>query len=404
MITQTEIANKRLIENGTATMAEIIQEYIEYHDTSEMQKGVDYYDNENEILNREIKYYKDGKLVVDDTAVNNKLNHHFHGLLVDQKANYLVGKPMTFSATNTSEEDEPATDEEEFVEFINDLLGDDFNDDIWELVKDSANKGVEWLHPYIKSGGAFEYVRIDARQFIPIWETRMQKELAAGIRYYLLNVNGEDRIKAEYWTREKVSHYIEGDNGVLQLEKEESHFDYNEEPRSWGKVPFIPFKNNEKMTSDLKKYKKLIDNYDLNTSDLANNLEEIQEAIWILQNYAGESLEEFQENLRKYKALKVDNDGGAKTETVNIPVEAKEKHLNRLEDDIFTFGQGVNPKTDKFGENPSGVALKFLYALLDLKADKTERKFKRAIREFLWYIAEYLKYAEKTEYDYKAVD
>jgi len=49
------------------------------------------------------------------------------------------------------------------------------------------------------------------------------------------------------------------------------------------------------------------------------------------------------------------------------------------------------------------VALKFMYALLDMKADKTERKFKKALREFLWFIAEYFKYAEKKEYDYRAI-
>jgi len=109
------------------------------------------------------------------------------------------------------------------------------------------------------------------------------------------------------------------------------------------------------------------------------------------------------DNLRKYKAMKTDGDGGAETITMDIPVKAKDSHLDRLEESIYTFGQGVNTKTERFGNNPSGVALKFMYALLDLKADKTERKFKKAIREFLWFVALYLKYAEKQEFDYKSV-
>jgi SPP1 family phage portal protein len=54
------------------------------------------------------------------------------------------------------------------------------------------------------------------------------------------------------------------------------------------------------------------------------------------------------------------------------------------------FGMGVDPDTDKFGNSPSGVALKFLYSLLDLKCDVLERKMKTSLREFLWFITDYI--------------
>ncbi|QTL96550.1 phage portal protein [Iocasia frigidifontis] len=403
-LTQNDITNMLIENNGTPTMAEVIEDLIESHDTSHMQTGVDYYHNRNDIRDRLIKYWKDGEEKTDETAANNRLPHNWQKLLVDQKANYLVGKPITFNASENSTEDEDPTYDEQFVEKVNGLLAEQFDDDIWELTKNASNKGVEWLHPYIRTEGDFDYVVIDAMEFIPIWETSKQKELSAGLRYYILNVNGEDRIKVEYWTRDTVTYYLESENGVLEQDgEEEPHFKYNGEPQSWGKVPFIPFKNNEEMIGDLWQYKELVDSYDRNMSDLDNNLEDIQDAVWVLKNYAGQSLQEFNDNLRYFKALKVDGEGDAKTITVDIPVEAKKEFLNRTEENIYTFGQGVNTKTDKFGNNPTGVALKFMYALLDLKADKTERKFKRAIRKFLWFIAEYLRYAEKKEFDYKAV-
>ena len=85
-------------------------------------------------------------------------------------------------------------------------------------------------------------------------ETTRQRT-AAAIRYYILKVNGQDRIRAEYWTREGVQYYQESEDGKLVLEKEEGHFLYNGEWQSWGKVPFIAFKNNEEMVSDLQAYK-----------------------------------------------------------------------------------------------------------------------------------------------------
>lgn len=403
MITQTDLANAKIAENGTPPMSEVIREFIELHDTEDMNTGADYYNNKNDILDREITYWDDGTEQTDETAANNQLPHNWHKLLVDQKANYLVGKPITFNPNETSKEGEQATESEQFVEKVNEVLGEQFNDDIWELTKGASNKGVEWLHPYLNSNAEFDYVVIDAKEFIPIWDTRKQKEIVAGIRYYLLTVNGEQRIKAEYWTRENVTHYLENEEGTLVKDEEKPHFKYNGEPQNWGKVPFIPFKNNEEMHSDLKQYKDLVDSYDRNVSDLDNNLEEIQEAVYVVKNYAGQGAQEFKDNLRYFKYINVEGDGDVKTITLEIPVKAKKELLDRLEENIYTMGQGVNTKTDKFGNNPTGIALKFMYALLDLKADKTERKFKRAIRDFLWFIAGYLSYAEKKDYDYKSV-
>lgn len=178
IITQAELTNRMIAANGTPTMAEIIMDFIQEHDTTDMQTGVRYYNNDNDIRKRKIYYWKDGQRVVDETRKNNRLSHNWHKLLVDQKANYLVGKPVTFMARNLTEEEKESSDDEEFVKRVNELLGEQFDDDIWELCKEASNKGVEWLHPYINSEGEFDYAVIDAREFIPIWETTKQKELA----------------------------------------------------------------------------------------------------------------------------------------------------------------------------------------------------------------------------------
>lgn len=77
-------------------------------------------------------------------------------------------------------------------------------------------------------------------------------------------------------------------------------------------------------------------------------------------------MEEFLHDLKKYKAIKVDDDGdegkgGVETLTINIPVEAREKFLEMTRKAIFEQGQGVDPDPQKFG-NTSGEALKYLYS------------------------------------------
>ncbi len=418
MITATDITNMNIAANGTPTMEAIIAKLIEENSISTMQEGVNYFNNKNDILDREITYWKDGTKTVDETAPNNRIPNNFHKVLVRQKMGYLVGKPITYSDKEASEDEEgeKVSPNEEFVTEINTILDEDWDDTANELVKGASNKGVEWLHIYIdeveKGIGEFKYTVIDAREVIPIWETSKQVKLDAVLRYYYIWVNDKERIKAEWWTKDNVTYYVQNDSGEFIKDDSGSedggselrHYYSNEVGYGWGKVPFVSFKNNEEMTSDLKDYKQLIDIYDKIYADGANNIEQIQDAIWVLKNYEGTGLEEFQDNLRKYKALKVDEKGGADVKTAEIPTEAREKFLDRTEENIYTFGMGVNVSTDKFGQNPSGVALKFLYALLDLKCDVLERKFKKSIRELLWFIAEYYKITQKKNYNHKAID
>lgn len=405
MITDTDLIKAQLKAGNTTDLGKIIKDYINENDTSKMNIGERYYNNNNDILNRKMYYWENGSKVEDETKTNNKVSHNWHKLLVDQKTSYLFGKPVNFNA-----------DDENFTKDINSLLGEEFDDILQELGKESSNKGVAWLQPYIDEAGQFEFDLIKSQEVIPIWKSNKQKELQAVIRYYLITLNGKDRIYAEYWTDKDVTFYIQSDNGEFELDirtdsegntepNPQSHFYYNQLGYGWGKVPFIAFKNNEEMVYDLQFYKSLIDIYDRNVSDLANNLEDVQEVITVLKGYMGTDLKEFNDNLRFFKTILVEEKGGVDKLEINIPVEAKKELLNRLEENIFMFGQGVNTKTDKFGNSPSGVSLKFLYALLDLKANITERKFRRSIKELLWFLCEYLKISpkHKKNYDYKTV-
>lgn len=423
-LTQTEIAKKKIEENRTPSMSEIVEDFINEFlaskERKKMEEGVRYFKNKNDIRDRKMYYFDDnGQKREDETATNKKLSHNWHKLLVKQKMGYLVGKPITFSDSESSEDDDgEESPNEEFIELINNVLADDFDDKMNELVKGSSNKGIEWLHSYIDSEGNFNYTIVDARQVIPIWETRNEENLDSVIRFYELTVNGKERIRAELWDDEKVTYFLEDESGNLIKDntmesnpqghlKKVRELDgeiIEEDHQGWGKVPFIPFKNNEEMLPDLNDYKELVDDYDENRSDLSNNLTDIQEIIYVLKNYAGQNLKEFLENLKFNKAIKVEGDGGVDTITIEIPIEAKKEHTDTLTEDIFMFGQGVNIKTDRFGNSPSGVALSFLYAQLDLKCDTTERKFQKSIKNFLWFIAKYFEIKERKQYNHKAVD
>jgi len=386
---------KLLEENIDASdIGRTIATLIAKHDPTLMLVGVDYYNNDTHIKDRQIWYYEEGQKKIDTEATNHRVSHGWHKLLVDQKVSYLLGRPPVLSA-----------DDEQFAEQLNILLDETWDDRLQELAKNASNKGVEWLMPFIDAAGNFRYIIIPSEQCIPIFETDYEEELVAMLRYYPAVVGGETKIRAEWWTAEGVSTYIETEAGIYALESEDGHFLLNGIPMGWGRVPFVEFANNEERFADLKYYKELIDVYDLVISDLANDLTDIQKLIFVLKGYGGQSLTEFVRNLRYYRAIQVDPEVGAGVETLSVDpaITAIDSFLNRVEDNIFILGQGVNVKTDIFGSAPSGIALKFLYSLLDLKSNVMARRFSVAIKKFCWFAAKYLNLKGVGTFDSRSV-
>lgn len=400
-ITENDLIKAKLAAESPFNLGIILKDIIQNHDPSKLTEGVNYYYNHSDILNKQRTYYDSkSNLVVDHTKANNRIVNNWHKLLVDQKTAYSVGKPLTISHTD-----------EKVTYSINNILNDEFDDMMNDLYVNISNKGIEWVHVYINEYGEFDYMIMDAEGIIPIWDSSKQKKLDAVIRYYYVKDSSDrDIIRAEYWDKYKVHYFLENSAGNLVPERtldeetlveknmEEYHYYIGNEGYGWGRVPFIPFKNNEKMVSDLVFYKSLVDSYDSNMSNLADNLDDIQEVVYILRGYAGEDLKEFNDNLRYWKSIKVDEDGGVDKLELSIPIEARKELLDRLEHNIFVFGQGVNVKSESLG-NQSGVALKFLYTLLDMKVNKTERKVKNALRELLWFLCEYFKLSPDYNFD-----
>lgn len=385
------------IKQNIVAPTDVIKELYDAFDTSKMLEGVKYYKNENDIVKRQIYTYTDGNKVVDTDATNQKVVSGFHKILVDQKTAYLVGEPMNFGSRsdNTAQ-----------LDLLEKLIGELWEDTIPSLVKGASNKGLEWLHPFVDEDGEFDYMIVPAEQLIPIYDYSKRKRLVAAIRFYPI---AENIVKFEVWTDSDVTYYE-------MLDKElhlDASIDVNPAPhftnadgtvtKTWGKVPFIKFANNDEELSDLHFYKSIIDNYDLLVSDAQNTLADMQSLIWVLRGYEGESLSEFMTNLKRYKVVNLDAEGEINTIKAEVPVDSYSKQTDTLKENIFTFGQGVNPSPDIVGNAPSGVALTNLYSLLDMKASMLERKFILALREFMSFIGIYCDLAKRGTFDYRDV-
>jgi SPP1 family phage portal protein len=105
----------------------------------------------------------------------------------------------------------------------------------------------------------------------------------------------------------------------------------------------------------------------------------------VVKNYDGASKEDFVHNKNQYRTIFVQGDGDAKTLETPLDVEAVDKHLQRLREDIYEFGQGVNV-ADKDIRDTSGVALRFMYADLDMDCVDWGNEVEWSIGLLVWFI------------------
>ena len=398
--------------NTKKVLKEIITEDVDSQFKKDMQLGIEYYSLKHKILEHDFRtYYIDKKALINERKSDNKIINGYHRLLVDQKADYMAGKSISI-----------VTDDEDFSKQINSLLGKKFNNILYTLVVGSSNAGTVYLHPFINQFGKFDYIKIDGSEVIPIYDTQFSKILIGIIRYYQIEIkrtiDGKSilRYKAEVWDSEKTTFYAEDDDGDFILDSDypinprpywysyNTAFPNQKKAFSWGRVPFIEFPNDDLKMSDLILTKTLIDDYDFQVSDMSNKLIDIAKYVWILKGYQGTDLGEFVKNLESFGAIKVKESGSVDNKVGDLPYEAHDSYLNRLEDNIYIFGRGVNMRSDKFGNSPSGVALRFMYSLLDLKANSTIIKYSLGLQEFAWFFTDFINRENQKKYDPQSVD
>ena len=108
-----------------------------------------------------------------------------------------------------------------------------------------------------------------------------------------------------------------------------------------------------------------------------------------MKNYDGQGLGEFRKNLSRYKAVKVTDDGGLDIKSTDISTDMVERHLLLDRKDLYESGRGVDTQSEDF-KTASGVALKFLYADLDLDANGIESEFLVSLSEMARFTALWL--------------
>lgn len=342
-----------------------------------------YYLNKTDILGRgvlstSVNNTKDNIL----RNADNRITHNFHNILVDEKASYM----FTYRPIIDINDDKNVNIK------VNQVLGDSLERKLKDLCIEASNCGLTWCHYWVDQENNFQFNKVNTEEITPIYEDGLQKDKLKNIirTYYKNEYSESGELKTyeyiEVWTDKDFIIYKFKDNTDIPISTEAIN-------HSLGEVPFIEFCNNMQKESDLSRYKKQIDLYDKVMSGYANDIEDIQQIIYILENYGGED-SEFVQKLKRFKTIQLANNeiegkGNLRTLQIDIPVEARKVLLEELKKQIYEFGQGLQQDVESVG-NASGVALKFFYRKLELKSGNMETEFKESLGKLVRAILRHL--------------
>jgi SPP1 family phage portal protein len=336
-----------------------------------MSAEINYYNSDNEkILQKE----------VNDFTQTHIIPSGFYADIVDQTANYVVGKPITIVGLKDDRVIDP-------------------NSFITQVAINAAKVGIGWLYLYIQDGKLTPKV-IDPYEVLPIWDTNFQDELVQLIRYYkvevVTNAGATVRTRVEAWDKEKVVYYIEDEKGILGLdfifaqEAIQYHITTSsyvldtiigKQEKGWGQVPFIPLKFNKELRSELTtSIKAMIDAYDNDVSGFSDDLAAVQDTLLLLKDRSAESYDDLMYKIKKYKCLKVDDTGDARYLVVDYPFEARKSHKDDLRESIYEFAKAVD--VSKLTRGGGQITTAYIESLF-FKLDQKGNQFIKQINVFL---------------------
>jgi len=292
-------------------------------------KGFLYYDGDHDVIHRKRTMIGEGgELEVVENLPNNRIVDNQYAKMVNQKANYLFGKPFTLSGENTA-----------YIELLKKIFDKKFMRTLKSVGKAAYNGGIAWLYPYYNERGEFAFRFFPAYEILPFWKDSEHTELDFFIRHYVtVAYDGNQRKfieKVELYDLNGVHLFILDGGKLIPdiVNNETADFPHvtmtdaagNVQVFNWQRVPLIPLKANEQETPLIKKVKSLQDGINVMLSDFENNMQEdARNTILVLKNYDGTNLGEFRKNLATYGAVKVRYDGDTKggVETLEITVNA----------------------------------------------------------------------------------
>lgn len=362
----------------TLLTANEIKEFIELDKTSTIKsyarKGQDYYEGRHDILDYRMFYYNnDGDLVEDKYRNNAKIPHPFLTELVDQATQFVMSGEPCFIKSK-----EPKLQAELDIYFNNNKR---FKVELAETITGMQAKGFDYMFAYKDKNDRLAFENADCLGVVEVEGRFAEDGKDQWIYRYLDRIDKDGKKQWKILNIDDVAtyYYVENDDGEIEFDEDvelnpKPHAVYMRKGKLYVKdlvmKPIFRLDHNKKKTSLLPVVKPLIDDYDIMSSSLTNNLVDFDTPLHVVKGYKGENLDKLQKNLKTKKMVGVSDNGGVEVHTVNVPYEARKIKMELDEKNIYRFGMGLNMQGLKDTAATTNIAIKAAYSLLELRCNK----------------------------------
>lgn len=353
--------------------------------------GFAYYEGYHDILKKKrTAIGRNGELVEVANLPNRKDIDNQYAIAVDKKANYFLGKPIAFIGEN-----------EEYLEHVKLIFDRTMMKRLKNIAKKAMNGGLCWVLPYYVDG-VLKFKVFPAYEIKPYWKDSDHDELDFAIRLYnTVRYNGTDRTLVEHveiYRENGVYRYILDSDGHLVIDPDVEEFVpyvmLDGVGLAWERIPLIAFKYNDAELPLIRRVKGLQDGINELMSMFHNNmLEDNRNTILVIENYDGQDLGEFRQNLSQYGAVKVRSTDGAKGGVSTLSVEVNSANyqaiLQTLKDALIENARSFNGKMLNSG-TPNQMNILSMYQDIDIDTNDFESEFQSALDQLLYFINAHL--------------
>lgn len=369
----------------------ILNDYRSSKDYEEIVTSYEYYNNKQEILYKKrlgIGEVKGTREVIENLP-NNKIMRNQYAVLVDQKKNYLLTRPIGVSSENKSYQEKL---QQELFDFK-------FHKLIKSVGRDSLLANMGYIYPYIDKEGNFKLMKFDPLEIIPIWEDKLHTWLQGFIRFYK-TVDYEDHETeiVEYYHVWGIDRYEEV-NGELVLREQEPYFMIGDEIGNWGRIPLIYFRMDEQEQPLLNRVKALQDAINSILSRFMDSMDEdSRNTILVLKNIGGHNEQDLKRIRREinrsgiiaFSSNPQTGNADVSTLSVDIDITNYETVLEILIRSLIEVGRGVDTNSELFQKAVNQMTIQSLYTNIDLDANEMETEYKVSL-DILLYFYNYYK-------------
>ena len=375
-----------------------IQKWLASTERKRQLEGEAYYDGIQEILNRKREVINEkGELEEVKHLPNNHIVDNQYAKMVDQKANYLCGRPVTFD-----------TKSKEYGEALTSVFSQKMQRAIRNVAVEAVIGGKAWIFPHYNGQGELAFAVFPAHEILPFWADADHTDLDCAVHLfpvYVYDEKGQENIvnKVEVMHAGGIERFV-WDKGQLIYDNDAPSGAYltvtdkdtgKETPYNWERAPLICFKSNHREIPLLCRVKCLQDGLNLLLSNLANNMEEdVHKTVLVVHNYDGANLGEFRKNLAVYNSVKVRSvdgcDGGVEKLTIEVDAENYQTVIDIFKKAIIANARGYDAKDERMNGTPNQLNIRSMYSDIDLDANGMEVEFQAAFDDLLWFVNTYM--------------